>query len=36
LRNITVQLTAQGLEPKRGGAKHPMMVRRVLDPTGVG
>jgi DNA invertase Pin-like site-specific DNA recombinase len=31
LRSIAVQLTAEGLEPKRGGAWHPMMVKRVVD-----
>jgi hypothetical protein len=35
LRNIAVQLTAEGLQPKRGGAWHPMMVKRVVDRTGV-
>jgi hypothetical protein len=34
LRNIAVCLTAEGLEPKRGGAWHPMMVKRVLDRAG--
>jgi hypothetical protein len=34
LRNIAVALTAQGLEPKRGGAWHPMAVKRVLDRAG--
>jgi len=35
LRNIAVQLTAEGLEPKRGGAWHPMAVKRVVDRAGV-
>jgi DNA invertase Pin-like site-specific DNA recombinase len=34
LRGIAVQLTAEGLEPKRGGAWHPMMVKRVVDRAG--
>jgi len=36
LRNIALHLTAEGLGPKRGGAWHPMMVKRVLDRTEVG
>jgi DNA invertase Pin-like site-specific DNA recombinase len=34
LRNIAVRLTAEGLEPKRGGAWHPMKVKRVVDRAG--
>jgi hypothetical protein len=36
LRNIALQVTAEGLEPKRGGAGHPMMVKRVVDRAEVG
>jgi DNA invertase Pin-like site-specific DNA recombinase len=36
LRNIAVTLTAEGLEPKRGGRWHPMMVKRVVDRAGAG
>lgn len=34
LRQIACTLTAEGLEPKRGGAWHPMKVKRVLDRAG--
>jgi len=34
LRGIAVQLTAEGLEPKRGGQWHPQQVKRVLDRAG--
>lgn len=35
LRRIAATLTAEGLEPKRGGAWHPQQVSRVLDRAGV-
>ncbi len=36
LRSIAVQLTAEGLEPKRDGAWHPMAVKRMVDRAGGG